>query len=73
MLGSVVVAFSGQGQVQSFSLEPGPTMAAFPAARPAWTPATIAGGSARRSYTTSGDIIHIAGQVVPLHREDWQQ
>jgi hypothetical protein len=31
-------------------------MAAVPAARPASTPATIAGGSARHSYTTSGDV-----------------
>ena len=31
-------------------------MAAVPAARPAYSPATIAGGSARHSYTTSGDV-----------------
>ena len=31
-------------------------MAAFPAARPAYTPATIVGGSACHSYTTSGDV-----------------
>jgi hypothetical protein len=31
-------------------------MAALSAARPAKTPATIAGGSARHSYTTSGDV-----------------
>ena len=32
-------------------------MAASPPARPASTPATIAGGSARHSYTTPGDVI----------------
>jgi len=32
-------------------------MAAFPAARSAQTPATTVGGSARHSYTTSGDVI----------------
>lgn len=31
-------------------------MAAVPAAQPASNPATIAGGSARHSYTTSGDV-----------------
>lgn len=31
-------------------------MTAFPAARPAKTPAMIAGGSARHSYTTSRDV-----------------
>jgi len=37
-------------------------MAAFLAARPASTLATIAGGSARHSYTTSGDVTLDAGR-----------
>lgn len=35
-------------------------MAAVPAARPASTPPTIAGGSARHSYTTAGDVTEVA-------------
>jgi hypothetical protein len=51
-------------------------MAAVPAARPAKTPATIAGGSARHSYTTSGDVTgRIIGMIAltpsqRLHFED---
>ena len=55
MLGLVIVAFSGLGPSVETNLTPGPTMAAFPAARPATNAATIACGSARHSYTTSRD------------------
>ena len=42
-------------------------MAAFPAARPAQTPATIAGASARHSYTTSGDFTESTTRTSPFY------
>ena len=48
-------------------------MTAFPAARPAKTPAMIAGGSARHSYTTCWDTIWTTPSVADLVQELGEQ